>query len=906
MDDELMPIRERVEVALQEAPYLMPWAFETAPASSENVEDGYLRKVREARFVLWLIGSNTTEPVEREINEALASENCGLLPFLLPTENRDSRTKNLLERIKPHARYREIEDLDQLETEVEVAISDEMARALDGQPSTSRAERLDALGRESRARCIQKWQAAGLELDLARKLANDVDVGATPDALLPGTDVAFVVLVAEAGCGKSLACERFLQKAIAAQLQDAAAPVPVFVAARKVIGDLQKSVLTASEGLGKPEQNGTIVVIDGADEAADGASLLLAEARELAQTWPRTRIVLSTRPLTQFDGIPEARQLPRLGDPEARHVAGLGAGRSISMGEQAGWSTPIKDAAHVPLFALLIGLHIARSGNANHVSRIALLADLAEHAFSDASSDVRSALRKLAVLTISRGGDRIPKSELGGGDTLRRLETSRLVAVSDGEVWFPLALMAQWFAAESLAEGKPTGEELAASPADLELWRYPLAILAATATHEQALAIIGPLASAHPGFISQVVDESIAQWQTAGTSGPPQQEAGKRIRSAMTCWLRGLDPLRDILHPQFLPGTDQLPPLGVTVDGELMMAGWYVGEDAIAEVTQLPIDLVLGRQPDAKVAAEWPQVRGGTPSRQAAWALRWTLDELTHDLEYMLNERVLPLQGTALEPARIWRATRAVLGLAESHRLPISVSDAIERATTLAGQDDEDIYRTPRDPIDLARLVERLTQLRNKGTTEIQPVGLEVEPSGRLAIPGAAQNDIALSHTQAVYAEALRCYAQLTNSLFRPLRPFMQIAVMLPACLHGHIYTRGDPSVRQFTTHIEWWLEPLPPGEESTVDITAPAAHEPEHRFTDDRDEEAEEATLRARRYRPEQARWIGMFLRSHYLKVWGPLAAEEIVYDWLWSDLKRIKWVNGQLKENHNYKILP
>jgi hypothetical protein len=40
-----MPIRERVEAALQEAPYLMPWAFETAPASSENVEDGYLRKV---------------------------------------------------------------------------------------------------------------------------------------------------------------------------------------------------------------------------------------------------------------------------------------------------------------------------------------------------------------------------------------------------------------------------------------------------------------------------------------------------------------------------------------------------------------------------------------------------------------------------------------------------------------------------------------------------------------------------------------------------------------------------------------------------------------------------------------------------------------------------------------------
>jgi hypothetical protein len=196
-------------------------------------------------------------------------------------------------------------------------------------------------------------------------------------------------------------------------------------------------------------------------------------------------------------------------------------------------------------------------------------------------------------------------------------------------------------------------------------------------------------------------------------------------------------------------------------------------------------------------------------------------------------------------------------------------------------------------------------QLRNKGKTEIQPVMLEVEPSGRLAIPGTAQNDIALGHTQAVYTEALRCYAQLTESLFRPLRPFMQIAAMLPACLHGHIYMRGDPSIRQFTTHIEWWLEPLAPGETSSVDITAPSEHGPEHRFMEGWDEEAEEATIRARRYRPEQARWIGMFLKSHHLQVWGPLAAEEIVYDWLWSDLERIKWVTGRLNESH-YKALP
>jgi hypothetical protein len=29
---------------------------------------------------------------------------------------------------------------------------------------------------------------------------------------------------------------------------------------------------------------------------------------------------------------------------------------------------------------------------------------------------------------------------------------------------------------------------------------------------------------------------------------------------------------------------------------------------------------------------------------------------------------------------------------------------------------------------------------------------------------------------------------------------------------------------------------------------------------------------------------------------VFGPLAAEELVYGWLWDDLARIKWVDGKL----------
>lgn len=902
IDSELRAVRKRVVTALQAVPFLLPWAFEMTPASSEAVGDDYLRKVREATLVFWFAGSRTTPPVEKEIAEALAA-NRRLLVFILPAEERDRKTEDLLAKTEPHGRYRRLTNLDELEAEVEASVADELARALDGERSLSRTERVDSLGRESLARCVQKWQAAGVGLELARRLAGDIGVGVAPSYLLPGVETPLVVLVAEAGCGKSLASERVLQAAIAAQLEDATRPLPVFVTAKEALGDLKATVMGACEGLGDPHRCGAVVLVDGADEAADGAALLLAEARELVQTWPETRILLGTRPLSQFDGIPEARPLPRLEDDEARAIVALGAGRPITPGEHAGWSQPTKDAAAVPLFALLIGRHVAERGEVGEATRTTLLAELAERGLEGAGAEARPALRRLAVASIARGGGRVPRSELGGVEAVKELEASRLIAGAAGEVWFPLALMAQWFAAESLAEGEPTPEQLTDAPADLELWRYPLAILAATATHRQALAVFGPLASAHPGFVSQVVEESIVRWPARGGSAPPRQEAGVRIREAMASWLAGLAPLSSILQPRLLSDGERLPPLGVKVEGERLLVGWCAGAEETGEVVELPVAVTLGEATSVEAAA-WPRLRGARPSSQAFWALRWTFDELSHQLEHRLNERTLPLEGTELEAPRLWRAARAVLGLPDTRAVPIEVSTVLGRAQTIRQSDAETPWRTDGHAIDLEKLMARLGELEVAGVGEILPPPLEVEPSGRLLIPPRSQNELALAHVNAVYAAALGAYVELTDSLFAPLRPFMQVAVLLPAVLKGRIYTSGDPDTRRFTDHLEWWLDPLPPGRSSVVDITMDKG-ESRQEFIGRWEGEADRALVNARNYRPQQARWIDIFLKSHELAVHGPLAPEELVYEWLWSDLKRIKWVSGQLLESH-YKTLP
>ena len=73
MTEELRWAREEARRAFEEFPFAHVWTFEFTPASSESPTDTYLRKVQEADFVVWLVGSTTTEPVVNEIHTCIAN-----------------------------------------------------------------------------------------------------------------------------------------------------------------------------------------------------------------------------------------------------------------------------------------------------------------------------------------------------------------------------------------------------------------------------------------------------------------------------------------------------------------------------------------------------------------------------------------------------------------------------------------------------------------------------------------------------------------------------------------------------------------------------------------------------------------------------------------------------------------
>lgn len=289
--------RETTKNTFGRATFLMPWLFEFTPGSSEPIEDGYLRKVREADFVVWLVGEETTVAVQKEIREAVAASR-RLLVVKLPTEKRSTVTEDLLKEVGVRAKWLEIRDPELMEKDLELTINDEIIRAVRGKPGLGRTAILEEHGRASRARCIMRWQAAGVRREQALELADNSFIGAPGSGLEPTKEKPLVILVGEVGAGKSLVAERIFQKAIIKVRNDSSAPVPIYLEAMdSAVEDLQEIIIKKTAGLGNPKIQGAAIIIDGADEIGTGlAAELLHKARVLIESWPNSRVIITSRP----------------------------------------------------------------------------------------------------------------------------------------------------------------------------------------------------------------------------------------------------------------------------------------------------------------------------------------------------------------------------------------------------------------------------------------------------------------------------------------------------------------------------------------------------------------------------------------------------------------------------------
>ena len=874
MRPELEWARDAAVTALRENPVVVPWAFEFTPAASDAATETYLQKVRDADFVIWLVGSETTGPVRDEIAEALAS-NRRLWVIRLPADTRDELTTALLADVGQRAKYADVANADELRIVLELTFADEVVRALSETPGLTRLAQLEALARASRARMVRRWTAVGLPEAEAIALADDPSVGAPPPSFVPTAANPLSIVVGDVGSGKSVLGERALQQAIVAARERAGASIPVFVHAYETVAvGLEAAVAAAAEGLGDVRVQGAFVVVDGLDEIPRAAAIrVLDAARVLVAAYPQMGVLITSRPTTILDG-PELMPIPELTGEEVRTLIIRASGRAPAGGLRVVWPHALDKAIRRPLFAILFGLD--RRDPAGRTSTTAeLIANLVAKAIdSERAVEALPWLQRLAVLSTDRDGAPVQVADVGDLAGRQAVTGSRLVIERERTVQFALPIFSQWFAAESLNSGTPTIVDLLADPLRLERWRYPLAIAVATGPTDRVDQLMEPLARNTPGFASQIVEEAVNRWAREESSEPVEvREAGRALRGSILAWAEGLGPLCDILLPHREDGGVLSTAIGTTPGW--LTYGWHSG-DTDDEVVEFP----PGVRDDDEA---WQWIRQGRWAAEPGWAWRWGRDYWTNGIEGLVGGRRLRIDHPVLIDESLWLLALTLVGRSGSFsRKPVAI-DLVR-----------DFLR-PLDPAGAIRLrdsfawveplLARVETLAASGETEIRPPW----PGPDLPMQGGwiwnpYSDERQRERTEAVYVAALEAYEVLVNRWFPRLRTRMLTASTLPARLVGQFY----PSTRNESQHpvIQWHLEALPFGSLSTVSIQI-GEEEERLRGAGWRDEmRAVQEQLVG--LRPDARGWIGTIFHNSIADTFGIAPLGEIVYEWLKDDLRR------------------
>jgi hypothetical protein len=876
MRPELVQARAETVAAFGSAPYLAPWAFEYTPASSENLTEAYLRHVREADLVVWLVGEDTSDPVRREIREALASDR-RLITVRLRCARRDEATESLLREVSGRVKWVEEEAAGGLNRAIELSIRDEIVRAMRGYPGRGRLDRLEEIGRASRARCIARWQAAGISRLDAAKFADDPAVGSVAPELSPSPEHPLRVLVGELGLGKSLIGERLLQRAMMRARGDASAPIPAYMDARACEGLVQETVERAVTGLGDPRTQGAMILIDNAELFHAGCLELITEARAVIETWPRTVVVVTSRPHSALHWVEERVSVQPLSASDSDELIGRVAGRPISLALRARWPESIRDAVRRPLFALLLGSYLRDSAMRSPRSTGELLSDLVDRALQVAKVDltrISGLLQRLAAMSIDRRGAPVTAADVAGRQELQPVIGGGLVVEESGQLSFPLPILTEWFAAESLSAGNPAGEALAGDLRRLELWRYALIIFVATRADEEVSRLLEPIARRYPGFAALVVTEALVEWQAAEQiAPPPAQESVERVRRAMQAWVDGIGALAQLVAPVRQDGA--LLETSARADGQTLTVTWYAEQDRSGGG-------VLPR--GVGVKRDWVLMSVVHPGRQAAWIWRSMLQGLAERLSRVLQDQKLPVRDGPLGQEAAWHAAMSI-----TRRSPgvssIPISD-LENA----------LSRFPRNaiimgnggrPCNIEALLAEIQRSQSIGDSVVHSPWPQPDRNinGIRWTWEAFSDEQILARATAVFGGALEGYRRSVQKWFPSFAPTLSTVVQLPVRLKGMVAPKGEG------THwsgplMTWWLEVLPPASQTVVDLRLVQSDRLE-----DPDGELNRALSLARRFRGDSAAWIVPSIHSQILDIFGAFPMTDLAYGWLRRDLNEVQW---------------
>ena len=871
MRDELNCARKVVKQACESIRFIRPWAFEFTPASSEPPDQGYLRKVKEADFVFWLIGKETTQPVVDEITTCMSAGR-RLLAFELPSETRCEVTRNLMAQVSSYAKWARVEENDDLAHHVRNALSDEFVRALRDPEPPGRALKLEEMKQFSVSRCKRMWTSLSVQEEMATELAGDQSVG---DFLaFPTTGVLRVE--GDQGSGKTLAAERLFQRAIDRALDDSSQPFPVFVSARDLRMPIGEYVGQISKGLSRTSLHGSLIIVDGLDEiGVMAANSLLKQLSIFTDAQSTATAVVTSRPLPELnDDIGQRLTMPTLDEQKSIDLISRIAGRELELRDRYAWSESVQDATKRPLFAIMVGSVLRDSPDSIFHQPVQLVTDLADRALKEVENaeEVDTLLQKLAVKAVSSGKSMHRHDVSPSGAQQNMLTNSRLVYEQERKLDFTLSIFREWYAARALVEETFSFEDIDTTS---DLWTIPLAIAVDSENEDFGYSLMAKLCSSDPGLASLVLYELEPVWppdESGDFSLGTSLEAGEKFRKAMETWGQSLGTLYSIIGPVDSQGNTSTLGIEVNVEGTSMDTSWYRGTQKLPAVVELPKHVK-----PFTYNPEWSGLSFRRVPHTELWPWFIAKDHLVHSLSNKVSLEHLALESMSIDAVRecSWAFALAVEGKGDFSPYPIRIKDILEfiEEAEIRSQPVRFGYEGTYPLKYVKRIKRHLLNLIESGEDSISdpwPIPEETYSSG--LIWDSYNSRTLLERTKAIYEGALRIYQTVVDRWFKAFGGRFVLYTCLPVRLEGRLEWPPRHGRGSLGPTLAWCPRPLSAHESSSAVFVFGDAKEIWENYRSDWKHESP-------------------FMSEGFLKVYDLMPATTMAIDWLSGDLRDLGW---------------
>ena len=887
MNEELDCAREVASEAVDSLDFARSWKFESAPASSEPPDRRYLRKVAESDFVIWLVGSETTQPVIDEVNECIVAGR-RLLVFKLPSQDRDEQTSSLLDSVRGVATWKDAE-ITQLAHRIRQTLYDELIRAVREPARALRRERLRERRSLSVSRCKEEWRALGVPEALADELSQDINVGGVLDYPGPGAHTVEGAL----GSGKTLASHRLFQLATDRALEDSSQPFPIFLDARELHGSLSDYIEKECTGYANPHSQGVFLVVDGVDEiGVREGNYLLQQASAYVGANSRATVLTTARPMFGLDAIGERITMPALDDDKMVALISKISGQELELRYTYGWPSSVQEAARFPLFAVMIGVKLRDNPEQILPSRRRLIEQLARDALKDAgdnTEDLDRLLHRLAACSIT-SGTRVPLREVDRMEAKQRLLTaSRLVTESSGTVDFALPIFREWYAARALVEGTIAIDELQQGENQQisDRWLLPLSMALNSGDKQFIQSLMTHLASTDPGLASLLIHEhqrepedSDPDLQGEATSLGTAVQAGEEILETMASWQQGLGDLYKVVGPVTPDGTTR--PLRIGLAGQYIETYWYHGAQNKPPVA--PISLQEARD---RRSSYWSMFGMDVPDTELwpwVFAKRYLARSSSKPNEYA---RLAISADDAIRELS-WEFALAVSGQSRFDQTELGVQGVLSCIANMELMDDTSVRLSNYSINEIQAIEKHLRDLLANQETVISDPWPQSDrtPSSGPVWDSYSERQL-LARTRAVYSGALRIYSEMVERWYQKFAPRLRLYSLMPVRLEGRLEVAPQDSPTG--PKLMWHPRILPRGEQSEAAIEFGTTIYDRDKWITYFSEESENFA----RLRNRHARDARLFRAASLVdtQVLGLRPATTMACDWLRDEMKDLHW---------------